>query len=314
MALVSLIPSLSLLRRMLGTSWPGLLAILFLLVLGLIMPAGIMATIRNVLLYINLVVPWVILFSLGYPSFATAAFFGVGSYITTYSLLNGLSPAVGIALSALFSLAIALAIGYITLRLVGLFFFATLAILEAIRQAMNYAEITLTGHIGKNVPIVISDPISLVYLAVLAVVNILIYSYLMSTKHRIVIAAIRQDKILSQSYGINPYRYSTYVFALTSMMQSICGSIATLYLLYINPDSVFNPYISLLALVIGLLGGYLNILGPIISSITIIFLYEYTSRIAENLNLALIGAIVIAVTLYLRTNISEILIQLYRRS
>jgi ABC-type branched-subunit amino acid transport system permease subunit len=77
---------------------------------------------------------------------------------------------------------------------------------------------------------------------------------------------------------------------------------------------VFNPYISLLALVIGLLGGYLNILGPIISSINIIFLYEYTSRIAENLNLALIGAIVIAVTLYLRTNISEILIQLYRRS
>jgi ABC-type branched-subunit amino acid transport system permease subunit len=77
---------------------------------------------------------------------------------------------------------------------------------------------------------------------------------------------------------------------------------------------LFNPYISLLALVIGLLGGYLNILGPIISSITIIFLYEYTSRIAENLNLALIGAIVIAVTLYLRTNISEILIQLYRRS
>jgi len=97
-----------------------------------------------------------------------------------------LSPAVGIALSALFSLAIALAIGYITLRLVGLFFFATLAILEAIRQVMNYAEITLTGHIGKNVPIVISDPISLVYLAVLAVVNILIYLYLMSTKHRIV--------------------------------------------------------------------------------------------------------------------------------
>jgi branched-chain amino acid transport system permease protein len=122
-------------------------------------------------------------------------------------VLNGLSPAVGIALSALFSLAIALAIGYITLRLVGLFFFATLAILEAIRQVMNYAEITLTGHIGKNVPIVISDPISLVYLAVLAVVNILICSYLMSTKHRIVIAAIRQDKILSQSYGINPYRY-----------------------------------------------------------------------------------------------------------
>jgi ABC-type branched-subunit amino acid transport system permease subunit len=77
---------------------------------------------------------------------------------------------------------------------------------------------------------------------------------------------------------------------------------------------VFNPYIFLLALVIGLLGGYLSILGPIISSITIIFLYEYTSRIAENLNLALIGAIVIAVTLYLRTNISEILIQLYRRS
>ncbi|MFZ8823947.1 MAG: ABC transporter permease subunit [Desulfurococcales archaeon] len=125
---------------------------------------------------------------------------------------------------------------------------------------------------------------------------------------------MRQDKILSQSYGINPYRYSTYVFALTSMMQSICGSIATLYLLYINFDSVFNPYIFLLALVIGLLGGYLSILGPIISSITIIFLYEYTSRIAENLNLALIGAIVIAVTLYLRTNISEILIQLYRRS
>ncbi len=305
---------LSLLERMLRISWQGLLAILLLLAMGLTMPAGFMATIRNVILYIDLVLPWVILFSLGYPSFATSAYFGVGAYVTTYSLLNGLNPAIGIALSALLSLALALGIGHITLKLTGLFFFfATLAILEATRQFMNYVEINLTGHIGKTVPIVINDAASLVYLALLGVANILIYAYLMSTKHRIIIASIRHDKILSQSYGINPYRYSAYIFAVTSMMQSICGGVAALYQLYVSPDSVFNPFMSLLTLVIGLLGGYLSVLGPITSSIAIIFLYEYTSRVAEYLNIALIGAIVIAITLYLRTNISEILAQLHKK-
>lgn len=302
------IPSSIPLLRILKISLPGFSAILALSLIGFIAPAGVMATIRNTMLYINLSIPWVILFSLGYPSFASAAFFGVGAYITTYSLLYGLNPAMGVALSAIISISLALAIGYITLRLAGLFFFfATLAILEAIRQVMNYTEINLTGHIGKIVPIVISDHLSIALLAMLGMINIVIYSYLMATKHRIVISSIRWDKILAISHGINPYRYSTYIFALTSTMQAICGGISAFYLLYINPDSVFNPFISLLTLVIGLLGGYLNILGPIISSIAIIFLYEYTSRIAEYLNITLIGSIVIAVTLYLRTNISEVL-------
>jgi len=118
---------------------------------------------------------------------------------------------------------------------------------------------------------------------------------------------VRRDRILASSFGINPHKYSMAIFAISSAMQSICGAVSALYLLYISPDSAFNPFTSLLTLVIGLLGGYSNAAGPIISSVAIVFLYEYASRIAEHLNVALIGAIVIAVTLYLRTNISEIL-------
>jgi len=289
-------------------SWQGAVAVLALLALGLALPAGVMATIRNTLVYINLAIPWSILYSLGYPSFATAAFYGVGAYVMTYSILYGLGSLAGLVFSALLALAISLGIGYVTLRLAGLFFFfSTLAILEAIRQVMNYTEINMTGHIGKIIPIVVSDLHSLAYLAGLALANIFVYSYLMTTRHRIYIAAIRRDKILAMSHGINPHRYSMAIFSAVSAMQSLCGAVSALYLLYISPDSVFSPFASLLTLVIGLLGGYSNILGPIISSMAVIFLYEYTSRVAEHLNITMIGAIVIAVTLYLRTNISEIL-------
>jgi len=289
-------------------SWPGAVAVVSLLALGLVLPAGVMATIRNALVYIDLAIPWSILYSLGYPSFATAAFYGIGAYVMTYSILYGLGVPAGLALSALLALAVALAIGYVTLRLAGLFFFfSTLAILEAIRQVMNYTEINLTGHIGKIIPVAVSDAHSLAYLAVLGLVNILIYSYLTATRHRVYIAAVRRDRILASSFGINPHKYSMAIFAISSAMQSICGAVSALYLLYISPDSAFNPFTSLLTLVIGLLGGYSNVAGPIISSVAIVFLYEYASRIAEHLNVALIGAIVIAVTLYLRTNISEIL-------
>jgi branched-chain amino acid transport system permease protein len=305
------------LLEMLRVSWPGFVAISILLFLGLIMPAGIMATIRNSLSYINLAIPWAIFYSLGYPSFATAAFYGIGAYVLTYTLLSGLSPIVGVIASVLASFAIALALGAITLRLAGLFFFfATLAILEAIGQLLRYTEITLTGHIGKIVPIIVSDQLSLLILAALAVVNIAIYSYIMSTRHRIYIHTIRSDKVLATSVGVNPYRYSSILFGVTSAMQAASGSISAMYLLYIDPGSVFSPTISLLTLIIGLLGGYANILGPIVSSIAIVFLYEYTSRIAPYVNLVILGAIVMAFTLYLRTSLSDIIERLWpsRRS
>lgn len=303
--------------EMLRVSWAGLAAISILLSLGLIMPAGIMATIRNSLSYINLSIPWAIFYSLGYPSFATAAFYGIGAYVLTYALLSGLSPLVGVIASALVSFTIALALGAITLRLAGLFFFfATLAILEAIGQLLRYTEITLTGHIGKIVPIIVSDQLSLIMLAALAVINIAIYAYIASSKHRLYIQAIRSDKVLAMSVGVNPYRYSSILFGVTSAMQAACGSISAMYLLYIDPGSVFSPTISLLTLIIGLIGGYANILGPIVSSIAVVFLYEYTSRIASYVNLVVIGAIVIAFTLYLRTSVSEVIERLWspRRS
>ncbi len=292
----------------LRVSWIGVLAVILLLALGLLLPAGIMATIRNILVYISLSIPWVLLFSLGYPSFATGAFYGVGAYVFVYSLLYGLSPSIGIIASMLVAAGVAAAMGVITLRLAGLFFFfATLAILEALRQVLQYTEINFTGHIGKIVPIIISDQLSLLYLSLLSIANIFIYSYMMATRHRIYISVIRSDRILAMSHGISPYRYSLAMFILTSALQALCGAVSALYLLYIDPNSALDPHKSLLTLIIGLIGGSGNVLGPILSSIIIISLYEYTSRIASYLNLTIIGVIVIVFILYLRTSISDLI-------
>ncbi|HWQ16546.1 MAG TPA: branched-chain amino acid ABC transporter permease [Sulfolobales archaeon] len=294
--------------QILRTSLPGVLVVLVLLILGLLLPAGFMATIRNILVYICLSIPWVLFFSLGYPSFATGAFYGVGAYIFVYSLLYGFGPLAGIVVSVLVAVAVAAAIGYVTLRLAGLFFFfATLAILEALRQVLLYIEINFTGHVGKIVPIIISDQLSLLLLSVLSIANVLIYSYMRVTRHRIYMSVVRSDKILAVSHGLSPYRYSLGIFILTSALQSICGSVSALYLLYIDPNNTLNPLISLLTLIIGLVGGSGNTLGPILSSIIVVSLYEYTSRIASYLNLVIIGVVVMVFVLYLRTSISDLL-------
>src|SRR6218665_994296 len=74
----------------------------------------------------------------GYPSFATAAFFGLGAYTTGILMNKGVPLLASVGVALLFCLLLAAALGAVLLRLRGHYFaIASLSLVEVFRELLN---------------------------------------------------------------------------------------------------------------------------------------------------------------------------------
>src|SRR5258708_17159465 len=90
----------------------------------------------------------------GYPSFATAAFFGFGAYATGVLLGDGLPLALSILVTLVASFLLAGLLGIVLLRLRGHYFaIASLSLVEVLRELVNNATDLTGGGIGLNIPL-----------------------------------------------------------------------------------------------------------------------------------------------------------------
>lgn len=275
--------------------------------LGLALPPGPRQTLINSLSYANLAVPWAVVFALGYPSLASAAFYGLGAYVFAYLLTYGVDPLLSGILSAASGFAVAALLGHITLRLRGIFFFfSTLAISEALRQLFTYAELSLTGHLGKIVWLRLGDVQVLGLQALLLTTSMAFHAYVSGPKHRILVHTARSDRILAASLGVNVHSYAVKIFATASSIQAACGAASAPYLVYIDPQ-VFDPMRSLVALVIGMLGGFSSAPLVVGSAIMVNFAYEYAAKIAAGLHLIAIGSLLTLLAIFARGGLPELL-------
>jgi branched-chain amino acid transport system permease protein len=259
------------------------------------------------LIYAGLSLSWIVVFKMGYVSLGSAAFYGAGAYIFVYltKWFPTLPYHVDILLPIPLIAFIAAVVGYATMRLAGIFFiFATFAAAEALRQIFLYYEINHTGFVGK----VITDSLPTVetlglLCAVLVIAGLLFYSTTIP-KFRIVVDYIREDEELARVAGVNTLKYKIVFFTIASVIQGLVGSISAWYLAYIDPDLVFNPMISIQVLVIGLLGGSGNILGPVVASALLVYLSEQLIRVASHLYLIVLGISVILVAKFMKKGFS----------
>lgn len=75
-----------------------------------------------VLLYISLSLTWNLIAHSGLFSFAHAVFFGIGAYASVLMSNAGLPPVYGFLIGVLLSFIVALMIGFISIRLGGIYF------------------------------------------------------------------------------------------------------------------------------------------------------------------------------------------------
>ena len=106
-------------------------------------------------MYATLALSWNIIGGLaGYPSFATAAFFGLGTYASAILQSSGMPMLLAWPIGGLTAAVFAAVIGLAILHLKGHYFaIASLALVEVLRELVNINDQLTGGGMGLNLPV-----------------------------------------------------------------------------------------------------------------------------------------------------------------
>lgn len=241
-----------------------------------------------------------------YLSLATSAFFGIGAY--TGALMMDKAPWLGtIGLGALIAVAVAVVMGAAVLHLRGTYFAVlTFGMTELIRHAITYWEKSVTGTVGRVLMVVPER--TTVYLTVLGIAVLAVATSIVvrRTRFGLALAGIGADEQRAQTLGVNTRWVKTAGFALTAAFAGAVGAAMSVRWTYIDPHTVFNPFIGFQTVLIALIGGALTLWGPLIAAIVFSLLAETLRLQAPQVYLMSLGLLLILSVLYLPGGLASI--------
>jgi len=258
------------------------------------------------MLYCVLALSWNFIGGLtGYPSFATAAFFGLGAYTGAVCQGQGVPMYLAWIFGALMAAVFATGLGLAILRLRGHYFaIASLVVADVLREIVNSATKLTGGGMGFNLPILklgVDAQAKLFFylMLVLAVLTIVSAAYV--NRHRLGfgLRCIKQNEDAANMIGINATIYKTAAFTLSAVFVGWAGAFYASWVNYIEPGDVFDILFSVKPIVMVLLGGTGTVSGPIIGAIVFLFLEELVWRNFLTFHAGVLGLIVVALIFYL---------------
>jgi branched-chain amino acid transport system permease protein len=242
----------------------------------------------------------------GYPSFATAAFFGFGAYATGILLNKGVPLSVAVIGSLLMCFLLAAALGAVLLRLRGHYFaIASLSLVEVFRELVNNATDLTGGGMGLNIPLasgsgILADATFFFYamwglLLITAVVVIIVSA----SKLGFGLNCIRQNETASNMVGLNSTLYKSVAFGLSACFVGAAGGIYAAWVHYIDPSDVFDILYSVKPIVMALMGGLGSPLGVVCGAFVYLGLEEVVWRNYIQIHSGVLGMLIIMLLLFL---------------
>ena len=252
------------------------------------------------LMYAGLAVSWAMFCgATNYLSLATAAFFGLGAYVTAWGV-EGLPYGAAVLLGGLVAAVFAGLVGAAVLHLRGAYFAViTFGLGELVRHAITYYEKAYEGTVGRIIaepPEAVTIYHTVLLLAALAVVTALLVR---SSRLGLALRGIGADEERAQTLGVNARRAKILAFTLSAFFAGALGAAMAARWTYIDPPTVFNPFIGFQTVLIAMVGGAHTIIGPIASSILFSLLTEFLRLQFPYLFLTLLGVLLILLVLYL---------------
>jgi branched-chain amino acid transport system permease protein len=234
-----------------------------------------------------------------YLSLATPAFFGIGAY-TSALLLESSGWWLAIALGAAIAAGVALVMGAAVLHLRGTYFAVlTFGMTELIRHAITYWEKQVTGTVGRVLTVVPErDTIYLTVLA-LAVLALLVSILVRRSRFGLAMQGIGADEQRAQTLGVNTRLVKIGGFAMTAAFAGAVGAAMSVRWTYIDPATVFNPFIGFQTVLIALIGGAATLWGPLIAAVVFSLLAETLRLQLPQLYMMALGLLLILSVLYL---------------
>ena len=242
----------------------------------------------------------------GYPSFATAAFFGFGAYVTGVLLNTGVSLTVATLAALVGGFLLAGLLGVVLLRLRGHYFaIASLSLVGVLRELVNNATDLTGGGMGLNIPLasgssILADATFFFY----AMWGLLLATALMLiavsiSKLGFGLVCIRQNETAANMIGLNATLYKSMAFGLSACFVAAAGGIYAAWVHYIDPSDVFDILYSVKPIVMTLMGGLGSPLGALCGALLYLALEEVVWRNYIQIHSGVLGLLIVALLLLL---------------
>jgi branched-chain amino acid transport system permease protein len=243
----------------------------------------------SILSYVILSTAWA-LFSgaTRYVSLATAAFFGVGAYVTAFATGNLPIPVI-LAIAGLIGFVIALVVGLSTLRLSGTYFVIfTFGLSELIRQVTTWVQINITKTRVQYIFMKTGEHELYYYLVGLCALTFVTCFFIRRSRLGFALRVIGEDEVVANHSGINTTLVKVAFFAVSAVFMSITGAIMAPRWTYIDPNIAFSPVLSFQVVIMALLGGIGHLYGPALGAVPLVLLSEYLAgRLPYHFSIAL---------------------------
>jgi len=242
---------------------------------------------------------------MGYPSLATAAFFGMGTYVGGIAQVNGMPVSIAWLLAGLGGAALAWFLGAALLRLRGHYFaIGTIATVEICREiSSNWSSLT-GGAAGLNLPIQGGSAQAVgqfffLSMLLVALIAFLITIYVNCSKFGFGLRCIRQNEQAASMVGVDVYRYKVIAFVISGALAACAGGVYASMVAYVEPKDAFNIIMTLEVPVMVMLGGMGSVFGPLIGSVFYVVLKEFVWAYFINWHTGILGLIVVAMIYFL---------------
>lgn len=249
----------------------------------------------------------------GYPSFATAAFFGLGAYAAGVFQSLGLPFALAWPLAGLLVAAFAGMLGRAILHLRGHYFaIASLVIADVLRELTNVWTDVTGGGMGLNLPLLslggVDGQTQFYFLAMLlmAALALLISWWVDRSRLGVALRCIEQNEDAAQVIGIDTRSSKVAVFMLSGLVAGATGAVYASWVTYIDPTDVYDVSLSVKPIVMALIGGVGTLMGPLVGAFVFLGLEELLWRNVLEFHAGLLGLLVVALVLFLPGGVRDL--------
>jgi len=239
----------------------------------------------------------------GYINFGTSAFFGGGAYVAAFLIKAYDMPLpVQIAGALAFGALLGIGVGYLTLRVQGIYFAICTIALVIVLETVIHNTAYLGGAAG--VSIIPKPPYAWFggstqflfwVMLVLACAGVVVARWVEKSWLGRGFRAIRASEPAAEACGVPTLKLKLIACGLSGAVMASSGALYPSYALYVDPVSAFSLTIALNALAMPLIGGTATWIGPVIGAILLASVQQLaTVTISSEYNILAVGLVLIA--------------------
>jgi len=259
----------------------------------------------TVLQFVILATAWNILGGYaGYVNFGSAAFFAVGAYssVFLYRWVHAPLP-VMIVTGTLVAGLLGFGVGYLTLRLRGVFFaIATLALAVVLFTCVvnwDYVGGARGAYIlqPKDLPFGLKRYIHVLFgaMVLMAGVALIVARTIETSAIGRGLAAIRDDELAAECAGVPTLRLKILAASVSGALMGMAGTTFPYYLSYVEPSAAFNLSYAVNSIAMPLIGGMMSWMGPLLGALLLGTVQQVVQvTVSSEWNLLIVGVLLVA--------------------